>query len=63
MKAKRKELATLAVADLLKEAELSATEKMYPPAKKGGGLILEGDLGDLVDRLLGILKVQTTVFR
>jgi electron transfer flavoprotein beta subunit len=63
MKAKRKELATLAVADLLKEAELTATEKMYPPAKKGGGLILEGDLGNLVDKLLGILKVQTTVFR
>ncbi|HEY5514252.1 MAG TPA: electron transfer flavoprotein subunit beta/FixA family protein [Geomonas sp.] len=63
MKAKRKELQTVPVAELLKEAELTVTDKMYPPAKKGGGLVLEGAVGDLVDRLMGILKGQTAVFR
>jgi electron transfer flavoprotein beta subunit len=63
MKSKKKELQTLPVADLLKEAELTATDKMYPPAKKGGGIVLEGDVGELVDKLLGILKGKTTVLR
>lgn len=63
MKAKKKDLQTLPVTELLKEAELTATDKMYPPAKKGGGLVLEGEVGDLVDKLLGILKEKTTVLR
>jgi len=63
MKAKKKELVTLPVADLLREAELTATEKMYLPAKKGGGIVLEGDVGAQIDRLMGILKDKTAVFR
>jgi electron transfer flavoprotein beta subunit len=63
MKSKRKELLTLPIAEVLTEAELTATDKMYPPAKKGGGIILEGDLGDQLERLMGMLKEKTTVFR
>jgi electron transfer flavoprotein beta subunit len=63
MKAKRKELLSIPVADLLTEAGMTATEKMYPPAKKGGGIILEGELGEQVARLMGILKEKTAVVR
>ncbi|ABQ27210.1 electron transfer flavoprotein beta-subunit [Geotalea uraniireducens Rf4] len=63
MKAKKKEILALPVADLLKEEGLVTTERMYPPAKKGGGIVLEGDVGDLADRLIGILKEKTAVLR
>ena len=63
MKAKKKELVVQPIAELLKEAELTATDKMYPPARKGGGIVIEGDVNDQIDRLLGILKDKTTVFR
>ncbi|HBG07793.1 MAG: electron transfer flavoprotein subunit beta [Geobacteraceae bacterium GWC2_58_44] len=63
MKAKKKEILALPIADLLKEAELTATDKMYPPAKKGGGIIIEGEVGAQLERLMGILKEKTTVLR
>jgi electron transfer flavoprotein beta subunit len=63
MKAKKKELLVLPVAELLKEGELTATERMYPPAKKGGGIVLEGEVNDQADKLLAILKEKTTVLR
>ena len=31
--------------------------------KKGGGLVLEGDVNDLVDRVICILKEKTAVLR
>jgi electron transfer flavoprotein beta subunit len=40
MKAKKKELITVAVADLLKESALEETQALYFPEKKGGGLVL-----------------------
>jgi electron transfer flavoprotein beta subunit len=63
MKAKKKEIASLAVADLLKEEPLTATTSFHPPAKKGGGMVLEGEVGALVDRVIGILKEKTAVLR
>jgi electron transfer flavoprotein beta subunit len=63
MKAKKKELATLAVGDLLKVEALCATERMFPPQKKGGGLVLEGEVGALAEQVIGILKEKTTVFK
>ena len=63
MKAKKKEITVIPVAELLKETALATTEKFYPPAKKGGGLVLEGDVADLVDRVIGILKEKTAVLR
>jgi electron transfer flavoprotein beta subunit len=63
MKAKSKERLTIPVAELLVEAPLSATIRFYPPAKRQGGIILEGDVGNAVDNLIGILKEKTTVLR
>jgi electron transfer flavoprotein beta subunit len=63
MKAKKKEIVVLPVADLLHEQALSATAAFYPPAKKGGGILLEGEVADQVERLLGILREKTTVLR
>jgi electron transfer flavoprotein beta subunit len=63
MKAKKKEMLTHPVADFLKEGAHSATERFYLPAKKGGGILLEGDVNDMADRLVGILKEKTTVVR
>ncbi len=63
MKAKKKEIQTVEVGDLLKANARIETIGMYPPVRKGGGLILEGDVSDLAERLLGILKEKTTVIR
>jgi electron transfer flavoprotein beta subunit len=63
MKAKKKELLGLPVADFLQEQPLVATEKLYAPTKKGSGVVLEGDLADVADRLIGILKDKTSVVR
>jgi electron transfer flavoprotein beta subunit len=63
MKAKKKEIQNLAVADLLTGQSLSTTTSFNPPAKKGGGQVLEGDIGPMVDQLLGILKDKTAVLR
>ncbi|MDD5286745.1 MAG: electron transfer flavoprotein subunit beta/FixA family protein [Desulfuromonadaceae bacterium] len=63
MKAKKKEIAVIPVADLLKEEALATTASFHPPAKKGGGIVLEGDVGVLVDQLIAILKDKTAVLR
>ena len=63
MKAKKKEITVIPVAEILKEESLAITEKFYPPAKKGGGLVLEGDVGDLVDKVIALLKEKTAVLR
>jgi electron transfer flavoprotein beta subunit len=63
MKAKKKEIIATPVADLLREEPLAATTSFHPPAKKGGGIVLEGDVGDLVDKVIAILKDKTTVLR
>jgi electron transfer flavoprotein beta subunit len=63
MKAKKKEITAIAVADLLKEEALAATTSFHPPVKKGGGIVLEGDVGDLVDKVIAILKDKTAVLR
>lgn len=62
MKAKKKELLTLPV-DNLQVTALAETGKVYPPTKKGGGLVLEGDVGNLADQLITILKEKTSVVR
>ena len=63
MKSKKKELLVFPVADLLKEQELTATGALYHPAKKGGGIVLEGDVNDMAEKLIGILKEKTAVVR
>jgi electron transfer flavoprotein beta subunit len=63
MKAKKKELLVVPVATVSTEAAVVATEKLYPPVKSGSGVVLEGDLSEIADKLLGILKEKTTVIR
>ena len=61
MKAKKKEMLSIAVDELLKVDALVETEQFYFPEKKGGGLVLEGDVADLADQLIGMLKEKTNV--
>lgn len=61
MKAKKKELRSLLVEDLLKVDARQKTAKMYFPEKKGGGVVLEGDPSELADQLIQILKEKTGV--
>ncbi len=63
MKAKKKEIETVPVAQLLAAEPRTATTSFHPPAKKGGGVVLEGEVGALVDQLMGILKDKTAVLR
>lgn len=63
MKAKKKELVTVPVDTLLHEDARTVTARFYPPAKKGSGVVLEGDVGVLADRLVAILKEKTAVLR
>ena len=63
MKAKRKKITAIAVADLPSEAALATTTSFHPPAKKQGGIVLEGDVGDLADKVIEILKDKTAVLR
>lgn len=61
MKAKRKELLEVPVADLLTEEARLDTLSLAYPEKKGSALVLEGEIGDLVDQVIGILKEKTAV--
>jgi len=63
MKAKKKEIIAIPVAELLKDEPLTATTRFFPPAKKGGGVVLEGDVNELVAKVITILKDKTAVLR
>lgn len=63
MKAKRKEIEVISVGNILKEEPLSVSNRFYPPAKKGGGVVLEGEVADLADKLISILKEKNIVPR
>jgi electron transfer flavoprotein beta subunit len=61
MKAKKKELLTIPVAELNPPESRLRALSMAPPEKKGSGRILEGDPADLADQLIRILREKTTV--
>lgn len=63
MKAKRKEIIQIALNELIQASALTTTISFHPPAKKGGGMVLEGDVGELVDKVIAILKDKTAVLR
>lgn len=63
MKAKKKEILVFPIADFLREKEVTATGKAYLPAKKGSGIVLEGEVSEMADKLLGILKERTRVVK
>ena len=61
MKAKKKELLSIPVEELLKSEASQETARLFFPEKKGGGLILEGDPAELADKLIQVLRDKTTV--
>lgn len=61
MKAKKKELLSVAVSDLLEAEGLQQTTRLAYPEKQGGGLVLEGGADELADQLIAILKEKTSV--
>ena len=61
MKAKKKELLSVAAGDFAPACNLLRTVKMAFPEKRGGGVFLEGEVGDVADRLIRILKEKTSV--
>jgi electron transfer flavoprotein beta subunit len=63
MKAKKKDIQVIPVADLLSDEPLASTLSFKAPDKKGSGLVLEGELGPMVDQLLGILRDKTAFAR
>ncbi len=63
MKSKKKELLSLPIADLLQVEALTTTDVTRFPEKKGGGLVLEGDIADITEQLVAILKEKTAVLK
>ena len=63
MKAKRKELKTFDVSEYYKAEELTKTEKAYYPEKKGGATILEGDVNELVEKVVSLVKENTGLIK
>jgi len=63
MKAKKKEIRVIPVAELLQQQARLVMADFHAPARKGTGVVLEGEVGDQVDRLIGILKDKTAVLR
>jgi electron transfer flavoprotein beta subunit len=63
LKSKKKDIRTIPVEDLPASAPLSATTGFYPPTRKGSGIVLEGELNGLVDRLMEILRGKCTAVR
>ena len=61
MKAKKKELLTVPVAELAGGGNLQDTVRLFFPEKKGGGMLLQGEVPQLADKLISILKEKTTV--
>ncbi len=61
MKAKKKELLSQPVTDLLKVSSAQETAEMFFPEKKGSSVVLEGDPAEIAERLIRIIKEKTTV--
>jgi electron transfer flavoprotein beta subunit len=63
MKAKKKEVQVVPVGELLHEERRLETVSFHASAKKGNAVVLEGEVPEQVDRLIGILKERTSVLR
>ncbi|NIQ94705.1 MAG: electron transfer flavoprotein subunit beta/FixA family protein [Desulfuromonadales bacterium] len=61
MKAKRKEMKTVELAELAAAEARQVTDRLAFPEKKGGGLVLEGEAGDLAGQLAEILREKVKV--
>ncbi len=63
MKSKKKEILVIPVAELPRDEPMTSTISFHQPARKGKGIVLEGEVGPLADQLIGILKEQTAALR
>ncbi|AJE04703.1 electron transfer flavoprotein subunit beta/FixA family protein [Geobacter pickeringii] len=63
MKAKKKEILPLATAGLSGEERRAVTLRLHRPEKRGGGVVMEGEVNDMAERLVGILKQKAVVPR
>lgn len=63
MKAKKKEMLSVPVQDLLKVEARLTNKDMYVPEKKGGGIILEGDESEMAGKLITFLLEKTAVLK
>jgi Electron transfer flavoprotein, beta subunit len=61
MKAKKKELRVLLPGTGGGVTARQETAACYFPEKKGGGLVLEGDIPEIADKLIQLLKEKTSV--
>jgi electron transfer flavoprotein beta subunit len=61
LKARKKEIITIPVSELLRVEELTSTSTVYHPVKRVGCTVLEGGVDDMADRLINILREKTTV--
>jgi len=61
MKAKKKEMITLSAAELAGVQPLQETVKIEFPVKRSGGVFLEGEVAEIADKLISILKEKTAV--
>ena len=59
MKAKKKEMLTVAADP--GSASRQEVAAFYFPAKKGSGLVLEGDVPEMADKLIQLLKEKTGI--
>jgi len=63
MKAKKKDITTIDVNDLLKEDSIVETISVFIPEKRKGGIILEGKTDETADELIKILKEKALIQR
>ncbi len=63
LKTRKKEIETVPVSALLDDGPLLTTSRFYPPFKKSRGIVLDGDVAEMADQLVGILKQKTPVLR
>lgn len=59
IKTRNKEIRTVLVSELLNEEAFTVTSMFYPPNGKKAGTILDGDVEEMADRLVEILKQKT----
>jgi electron transfer flavoprotein beta subunit len=63
LKSRKKEIRSIPVEDIPASPPLSATTGFYPSARKGSGIILEGELNGLADRVMDILHGKCAAVR
>jgi electron transfer flavoprotein beta subunit len=63
MKARKKELTTLDIATLAEVSPLAATEQIAFPERRKAGLVLEGEVGEVANRLVSLIKERTAIRR